>query len=122
MLAAEKQVSKSKRQAWSPKFGAAILKKAFWKIALSLKMTHTRPSDEYVTWAEAMGIDDFKALDINIIKRKLRESQRELREIEKQADNLRDEHLRSLIARAEENEADKSFQKRLTEIKQAHEQ
>jgi hypothetical protein len=36
MLAAEKQTSKVKNLAWSPKFGAAISKKAFWKIALSL--------------------------------------------------------------------------------------
>jgi hypothetical protein len=120
MLAAEKQIAKRNRQAWSPRFGAAISKKAFWKIALSLKMTHRRPSDEYITWAEAIGIDDFKALDIHTIKRRLRESQRELREIEKQADNLREEHLRELISRAEENETDQSFQKRLKEIKRAH--
>jgi hypothetical protein len=121
MLAAEQQIAKANHQAWSPKFGAAISKKAFWKIALSLKMTYTRPSDQFITWAEAQGIDDFKSIDMITIKRKLREAQRELREIEKQADTLRDQHLRELIAGAEENDADPAFQKRLKEIKRAHE-
>jgi hypothetical protein len=121
MLSAEKQISKVKRQAWSPKFGAAISKKAFWKIALSLKLTYTRPSDEYITWAKALGIEDFKSIDLATIKGKLREAQRELRVIEKQTNELRDEHLRELIIRAEDNEADPSFQKRLKEIKRSHE-
>jgi hypothetical protein len=121
MLAAEKKLSKVKRQAWSPKFRAAISKKAFWKIALSLRMTHTRPSDEFITWAEALGIEDFKGIDISTIKKKLREAQRELRDIEKKANELQEEHLRELIARAKENEADATFQKRLKEIKRAHE-
>jgi hypothetical protein len=88
MLAAEIQISKVKRQAWSPRFGAAISKKAFWKIALSLKMTYTRPSDEYITWAKAIGIEDFKSIDITTIKSKLREAQRELRIIEKQTNEF----------------------------------
>jgi hypothetical protein len=121
MLAAEKKLSKVRRQAWSPKFGAAISKKAFWKIALSLRMTHTRPSDEYITWAISLGIEDFKGIDVSTIKKKLREAQRELRELEKKANELREEHLRELIERAEENEADATFQKRLKEIKKAHE-
>jgi hypothetical protein len=77
-----------KNQAWSPKLGAAISKKAFWKIAYSFKMTHTRPSDKYITWSEALGIDDFKSLDMHTIKRRLREAQKELRLIEKQANSL----------------------------------
>jgi hypothetical protein len=121
MLSAEKQLSKMKSQAWSPKFRAAISKKAFWKIALSLRMNYTRPTDDFITWAKSLGIDDFKAVDISTIKKKLREAQRELKEIEKQANNLRDEHLRELIMKAEDNEADPAFQKRLKEIKRAHE-
>jgi hypothetical protein len=121
MLAAEKQLLKVKNQAWSPKFGAAISKKAFWKIALSLRMNYTRPSDEFITWASALGIEDIKAINISIIKKNLREAQRELQEIEKQANKLRDEHLRELITKAEDNEADPNFQKRLKEIKRAHE-
>jgi hypothetical protein len=121
MLAAEKKLSKVRRQAWSPKFGAAISRKAFWKIALSLRMTHTRPSDEYITWAVSLGIADFKSIDVSTIKKKLREAQRELRDIEKKANELREEHLRELIERAEENETDANFQKRLKEIKRAHE-
>jgi hypothetical protein len=120
MLAAEKQASKVKNVAWSPKFGAAISKKAFWKIALSLRMTHTRPSEEFITWASSLGIEDFKSIDVNLIKKKLREAQRELRDIEKQANELREEHLRELIANAEDNDADPNFQKRLKAIKKAH--
>jgi hypothetical protein len=121
MLAAEKQGAKMKKQAWSPKLGAAISKKAFWKIAYSLKMTHTRPSDKYITWSKALGIEDFKSLDMTTIKQRLREAQKELHSIEKQANTLRNEHLRDLIAKTEDNEADPSFQKRLTEIKRAQE-
>jgi hypothetical protein len=55
------------------------------------------------------------------IKRQLREAQKELRAIEKQANALRDEHLRDLITKAEDNKADPSFQKRLKEIKRSHE-
>jgi enamine deaminase RidA (YjgF/YER057c/UK114 family) len=83
-------------------------------------MTHTRPSEEFITWASSLGIEDFKSIDVNLIKKKLREAQRELRDIEKQANELREEHLRELIANAEDNDADPNFQKRLKAIKKAH--
>jgi hypothetical protein len=58
--------------------------KAFWKIALSLKMAHTRPSYDYISWAKGMGIQDFKSLNITKIKKQLsRTSQKELRDIKK---------------------------------------
>jgi hypothetical protein len=53
---------------WSPIFAAAVTKKSFWKIAFSLKMNHLRPSDEYMQWAESLGIQDFKKLDISTVK------------------------------------------------------
>jgi hypothetical protein len=121
MLAAEKQISKTKNKPWSPIFGAAISKKAFWKIALSLRLTYKRPSTEYLTWAKSLGIEDFQALSLQTIKQKLRESQRDLRELKKQADKLREEHLRDLISSAEENEEDANYQLRLQAIKRAHE-
>jgi hypothetical protein len=120
MLVAEKQAAKVKNLAWSPKFGAAISKKAFWKIALSLRMMYTRPSDEFITWASSLGIEDFKSIDITFIKKKLREAQHELRAIEKQANELREDHLQEQIAKAEDNKADPNFQKRLKAIKNAH--
>jgi hypothetical protein len=110
-----------KFQPWSPTFGAAISRKAFWKIALSLKMTHKRPSNEYITWALTLGIDDVKALDESTIKRELREAQKILRELGKKAESLREDHLKEMIMRAEDNEEDPKYQKRLQVIKKAHE-
>jgi hypothetical protein len=121
MITAEKKTKKIRTMAWSPTFGAAISKKAFWKIALTLKMTHTRPSDAYIIWSKAMGIDDFKALNIESIKQQLRAAQRNLKELSKKADVLREEHLRELIDQADEHSDDRSFQKRLQSIKKAHE-
>jgi hypothetical protein len=112
---------KMKFQPWSPTFGAAISRKAFWKIALSLKMTHKRPSNEYITWALTLGIDDVKALDESTIKRELREAQKILRELGKKAESLREDHLKEMIMRAEDNEEDPKYQKRLQVIKKAHE-
>jgi exonuclease III len=120
MLSAEKKTRKIRTTPWSPKFGAAVSRKSFWKIALSLKLTHTRPSDEYITWSQALGIQDFKSIDITRIKKELRTAQKHLREITKQAAELREEHLKELIQHAEENSNDASFQKRLQNIKKAH--
>jgi hypothetical protein len=47
MLAAEQLTKKTKTVSWSPKFAKAISAKAFWKIGLSLKTTHTRPSTKF---------------------------------------------------------------------------
>lgn len=60
MLYAENKTKKLKTTPWSPIFQNAISEKAFWKIALSLKMNHIYPSVDYLKWAEAKGIQDFK--------------------------------------------------------------
>jgi hypothetical protein len=120
MLSAEKKTRKIKTTPWSPTFGAAVSRKAFWKIALSLKLTHTRPSDEYITWSQALGIQDFKSLDIATIKKELRLAQKQLKEITNKATTLREEHLTELIEQAEDNLSDEKFQKRLRDIKKAH--
>jgi hypothetical protein len=60
MLYAENKTKKLKTIPWSPIFQNAISEKAFWKIALSLKMNHIYPSVDYLKWAEAKGIQDFK--------------------------------------------------------------
>jgi hypothetical protein len=40
MISAEAKTKKTRTTSWSPVFAAAVGKKAFWKIALSLKITH----------------------------------------------------------------------------------
>jgi hypothetical protein len=40
MLHAETRTKKAPNTAWSPKFAAAVNMKTFWKVALSLRMTH----------------------------------------------------------------------------------
>jgi hypothetical protein len=102
MLAAEKQTKKTTTTSWSPKFAKAIAAKAFWKIGLSLKMTHTHPSKKFEKWVAEMG-SEFKEIDIAGAKKELRTAQRELNKIERNADNLRNEHLRSLLTQAELN-------------------
>jgi hypothetical protein len=121
MLAAEKKTKKLNTTPWSPAFGAAVSRKAFWKIGLLLKLIHKRPSDEYMIWAESMGIRDFKALTFSDVSRELRAAQKHLRDISKKAESLREEHLRQMIEQAEENLTNATYQKRLRKIKQAHE-
>jgi hypothetical protein len=50
-LQAEKRTRQLKTTPWSPKFGQAVNKKSFWKIALSLKCNCKRPNEEFLTWA-----------------------------------------------------------------------
>jgi hypothetical protein len=88
MLIAEKRARKIKTMAWSPIFGTAVQKKLFWKIALSLKQNCKRPNDKIIQWAESLSIDEFTTLDMAAIQTNLRKAQKELREIEKQADAL----------------------------------
>jgi hypothetical protein len=73
MLAAEQKTSKVKRLT---KARCRNLKKGFLEDRIVTKMTHTRPSNEYIKWSENLGIVDFKAIDVLTIKRKLRESQK----------------------------------------------
>lgn len=122
MLSAEIKTRKTNTTSWSPIFGKAVSTKAFWKIALSLKMTHTRPSDDYIQWAQQMGIMDFKGIDIVMIKKNLRLAQKRLREIESQADTLREQHLRQLLTESELQGEGKQVQKRISILIRAHEQ
>jgi hypothetical protein len=122
MIIAETKTKKTKTTSWSPAFAQAVNKKSFWKIALSLKMTHKYPSDKFIEWAASLGITDFKQLDINTVKKQMRQAQKELREIEKKAATLREEHLRDLLTEAELNGEEKLVQRRLQIILRAHEQ
>jgi hypothetical protein len=101
MLYAEKAARKTKTTAWSPEFAKAVNLKSFWKIALSQKITHTRPSEEFISWANTLGITNFRDINIHEIKRQLRMAQKELRQIELMANELRELHLRDLLTEAE---------------------
>jgi hypothetical protein len=122
MLRAEAKTKKIKTTSWSPTFAKAANQKAFWKIALSMKLTHKMPSDDFKTWANTLGIEDVKQLDINTIKTYLRQAQHLLKEIELKADNLRKEHLRDLLTEAELNADENAVKRRLQILIRAHEQ
>jgi hypothetical protein len=113
MLAAESKTRKTKTVAWSPKFAKAVNYKSFWKVALQLKTTHRPPSEKFLQWAESLGINDYKMLDMATVKQNLRKSQKDLKEIEKQAESLREEHLRNMLVEAELNGDEKNIQRRL---------
>jgi hypothetical protein len=48
MLLAEKRTRKMNITSWSPIFGKAVAYKTFWKIALSLKINHKNPNEEFI--------------------------------------------------------------------------
>jgi hypothetical protein len=122
MLSAEIKTRKTNTTSWSPIFGKAVSAKAFWKIAMALKMTHKRPSDKYMQWAQQMGIEDFKVIDIITIKKNLRLAQKDVREIKLQADTLIENHLRQMLTESELRGDEKQIQKRLSILIRAHEQ
>jgi hypothetical protein len=107
MLLAEKKTRKLKTTSWSPTFGKAIAHKTLWKIALSLKINHNYPNEDFVRWALSLGVNDIRSMDIATIKRNYRIAQKELREIERSAENLRETHLRSMLTEAELSGDDK---------------
>jgi plasmid stabilization system protein ParE len=120
MISAEAKTNKTRTTSWSPAFAVAVGKKAFWKIALSLKITHRYPSEDFLRWAATMGVEDFNGLELHTIKQQLRQAQRELREIEQKADSLREEHLRGLLTEAELNGDEKIVQRRLQILLRVH--
>jgi hypothetical protein len=121
MLLAEKKTRKMKTTSWSPTFGKAIAHKSLWKIALSLKINHKYPNEDFVHWAISLGVNDIRSMDIATIKRNYRMAQKELREIERSAENLREIHLRSMLTEAELSGDDQKIQKRLQVLIRAHE-
>jgi hypothetical protein len=122
MLLAEQQTRKLKTTPWSPLFGKAVNKKSFWKTALSLKINCTRPNEEFVKWAESLGIENIRSTNIQTIKKNLRTAQKELYEIEKQADSLREAHLREMLTAAELSGDENKVQKRLKVLLRSHTQ
>jgi hypothetical protein len=122
MLTAEQCTKKIKTTAWSPTFSKAVSIKALWKIILSLKTIHKKPSKRVRTWATVLDIPDITTIDIQTIKKELQIAQKSLREIEKNADQLRSEHLRSMLTEAETNGDEKTIERRLKILIRAHKQ
>jgi hypothetical protein len=122
MIIAEGHTRRLKVTPWSPKFAIVVAKKSFWKIALSLKINHIRPNSDYLKWAESYNIQDFASLPISVIKQSLRQAQHEVREVEKQADDLRQKHLMDLLSNAELNGTEQQIQKRLRILLRAQKQ
>jgi hypothetical protein len=106
---------------WSPQFANAVNQKSFWKIALSLKSNHRRPNENFRLWAKTIGVDDFSSLDLTTIKRNYRAAQKELREVEKRAAHLQEQHLQSMLTDAELSGDKETVQKRLRVLIRAHE-
>jgi hypothetical protein len=121
MLAAEWKTCKEKRFAWSPAFSKAVELKAFWKIILSLKRNHMKPSERIKCWARSFEIADIAALSTQEINSNLRKAQRKLQEIKsKKAAELRENHLAELLAISQRDRDDKQHAKRLQILIRAH--
>jgi hypothetical protein len=120
-LQAEKRTRQLKTTPWSPRFAHAVNKKSFWKIALSLKCNCKRPNDEFLIWTDNLGITNFKAMDIQTVKKQFRAAQKELQIVEQEAETLREQHLRSMLTEAELNGDETTIQKRLRILLRAQE-
>jgi hypothetical protein len=72
MISAEKKTCKIKTASWSPAYSKAVEDKAFWKIALSLRHTYTKPNAKFLAWSQSQHIDDFPSIDTKTIISKLR--------------------------------------------------
>jgi hypothetical protein len=104
-----------------PQFASTVNKKSFWKIAVSLKSNHRLPNKNFRQWALSMGIEDFALLDMTTIKQNFRSAQKELRDVEKKAAELRDQHLQSMLTEAELSGDEQKIQKRIKVLIRAHE-
>jgi hypothetical protein len=120
MLAAEKKTCRVKTHAWSPKYSNAVEQRNFWKIILTLKRHHTKPDAKTLAWARALEIENVELLTIPQINTNLRKAQRTLREVQKEAIQLREEHLRDLLEMTQDTKNDKEHERRLKILIRAH--
>jgi hypothetical protein len=116
----KKKPFKIKTTSWSPTYCKAVEDKAFWKIALSLRRTYTKPNAKFLAWAQSRRIDDFPSIDTKTIISNLRSAQTALREIKKKANQLREEHLRELLNITREMNDDRQHELRLRILIRAH--
>jgi hypothetical protein len=122
MLAAERKTCKEKQFAWSPKYSSAVENKNFWKTILMLKRNHAKPHQNIILWAGKMGIEDIGSMTITHINSHLRQAQKQLRAVQQEAVQLRENHLRELLEITRENEDDKQHERRLQILIRAHKQ
>jgi hypothetical protein len=120
MLAAERKTCKVKKYAWSPTYSSAVEDKNFWKTILMLKRNHAKPHHKITAWAETKGITDIGSLHITQINAQLRAAQKHLREILLETNQLRENHLRELLAITRNHGDDKQHEKRLQILIRAH--
>jgi hypothetical protein len=121
MISVERKTCREKLFAWSPTFGKAIETKAFWKIILSIQRNHTWPAERIKLWAQdSYGIEDIRAIPISEINSRLREAQKELRDIKRKAAELRESHLKDLLTTAQDTGNKKQQEKRLRILIRAH--
>jgi hypothetical protein len=120
MISAEKKTCKIKTHAWSPRYCNAVENKNFWKIMLTMKRNHVRPDQKTRAWAAALGHHDATALSTSQLNSKLREAQKQLREVLKAATELRETHLRELIQITQDGGDEKQHEKRLRILLRAH--
>jgi hypothetical protein len=120
MISAEKKTCKIKTTSWSPAYSKAVEDKAFWKIALSLRRTYTKPNPKFLAWAQNRQILDFSSISIEKIIQELRVAQSALREIKKKARLLREMHLLELLNFTREASDDRQHEQRLQIILRAH--
>jgi hypothetical protein len=112
MLAPERKTCKIKQFTWSPKYSKAVEEKSFWKIALSIRKNHQKPNPKIIEWANSMGIQDIISIPINVINSKLRDAQKQLRDIKSKSAEIREEHLRELLAISQTSKDDKQQENR----------
>jgi hypothetical protein len=120
MISAEKKTCEIKTTAWSPAYSEAVENKAFWKIALSLRRTYTKPHPKFTAWARSQHIEDFSSIDMAMIIRELRAAQTTLREIKKKANQLRENHLWELLNLTRDANDDRQHERRLQILIRAH--
>jgi hypothetical protein len=120
MLAAEKNTCKVKQYAWSPKYSQAVEEKNFWKILLTLKRNHERPTTKTEAWATTLGIPDITSLTESQINSNLRKAHCKLKEIKREAAKWREEHLRELLWQQQEMNDDRTNEKSLRILIRAH--
>jgi hypothetical protein len=120
MILAEKKTCKIKTMSWSPAYSKAVEDKAFWKIALSLRRTYTKPNPKFLAWAQNRQILDFSSISIEKIIQELRVAQSALREIKKKAELLREMHLLELLNITREASDDRQHEQRLQILLRAH--
>jgi hypothetical protein len=69
-----------------------------------------------------LGVTDFNSLEISSIKSELQQAQRDLKEIEREASELRTQHLKDLLTQSELSSGEQKVKKRLQILIRAHRQ